>query len=126
VSEDASLDEFLDAGGDNEGSGDDRSPDGEAGDRDGEADDRDHDGGGPATDDAADGASADVAESAGDDGSAPDDDSTPVEDPLDDVDPAAATATWSPDGAACAACGTVVERRWRDGEDLVCGDCKEW
>lgn len=44
----------------------------------------------------------------------------------DAVDPATATATWSPDGAPCAACGDVVERRWRDGDGFVCGDCKGW
>jgi len=82
VPEDASLDEFLDAGGDSDG---------------------DDDRGGDAT-----------AEGTAD------------ADPLDDVAPATATATWRPDGAACAACGSVVERRWRDGDDLVCGDCKEW
>jgi len=42
------------------------------------------------------------------------------------VDPAVSTYAWSPDGADCAACGAVVERRWRDGDELVCSDCKEW
>lgn len=36
------------------------------------------------------------------------------------------TYTWSPDGAACAACGAVVERRWREDGDLVCPACKSW
>lgn len=43
-----------------------------------------------------------------------------------DVEPAAPTYRWSPDGADCEACGATVERRWRDGEGYVCGDCKEW
>lgn len=36
------------------------------------------------------------------------------------------TFDWSPDGAACAACGAVVERRWRGDPGLVCSDCKDW
>lgn len=36
------------------------------------------------------------------------------------------TFSWSPDGAACAECGAVVERRWRDERGLVCDDCKDW
>jgi len=39
---------------------------------------------------------------------------------------AAATATWTPDGEACEACGSVVERRWHDDGTLVCAGCKEW
>lgn len=42
------------------------------------------------------------------------------------VEPAASTYAWTGDGATCAACGASVTRRWRDGEDLVCADCKEW
>lgn len=37
-----------------------------------------------------------------------------------------ATATWSPEGAACERCGEAVQRRWRDGSETVCADCKEW
>lgn len=46
--------------------------------------------------------------------------------------PAEITYDWSPDGAACDACGEPVERRWRAGEGaddpaaMVCGDCKDW
>lgn len=36
------------------------------------------------------------------------------------------TATWTPDGSACAACGTVVDRRWTDEGTLVCLSCKSW
>ncbi|WP_254279824.1 DUF7573 domain-containing protein [Haloarcula marina] len=44
----------------------------------------------------------------------------------DGIVPATTTYAWSPDGAACGACGTAVERRWRQDGDLVCPDCKEW
>ena len=48
------------------------------------------------------------------------------------------TYTSTPDGADCAACGAVVEKRWHAGEGgavdapdldpdaLVCPDCKTW
>lgn len=42
------------------------------------------------------------------------------------VRPAESTMDWTPDGAACAACGATVERRWRDDGRLVCLDCKQW
>lgn len=59
------------------------------------------------------------------------DDSEPVEEADetggdDAVEPVVATASWSPDGAACDACGTVVERRWGSDDGQVCSDCKEW
>ncbi|RLM96320.1 hypothetical protein [Haloarcula sp. Atlit-7R] len=44
----------------------------------------------------------------------------------DGVDPAVTTYAWSPDGAACAECGEVVERRWTQDGILVCGACKSW
>ena len=44
----------------------------------------------------------------------------------DAVEPAVSTYAFSPDGATCAACGAVVEKRWRDDGDLVCPDCKQW
>ncbi len=43
-----------------------------------------------------------------------------------DVEPATVTYGWSPEGAPCDACETVVERRWRDGDDAVCSACKNW
>jgi len=43
-----------------------------------------------------------------------------------DVDPAVSTYAWSDDDATCDACGEPVERRWRDGDQLVCSDCKDW
>lgn len=42
------------------------------------------------------------------------------------VAPKAETFAWSADGAACGRCGSTVERRWRDGDELVCEDCKAW
>lgn len=42
------------------------------------------------------------------------------------VHPARSTMAWTGDGAACDACGDIVQRRWRDDEGLVCGACKEW
>ena len=58
-----------------------------------------------------------------DDDAAAEDDASP-----DDVaiDPPASTYVWYPEGAPCEACGTAVEERWRDGDDLVCAGCKEW
>ena len=44
----------------------------------------------------------------------------------DSIDPAAATYAWSRAGAVCAVCDDSVARRWRDGDELVCADCKEW
>lgn len=38
----------------------------------------------------------------------------------------ASTYVWTPGGGFCATCDEPVEERWRDGDDLVCGDCKEW
>jgi hypothetical protein len=42
------------------------------------------------------------------------------------AEPAVTTYAWSPSGAACAECGEVVERRWTQDGDLVCGACKSW
>lgn len=42
------------------------------------------------------------------------------------VSPAISTYAWSPAGTACASCGDSVNRRWRDGDDLVCESCKSW
>ena len=39
-----------------------------------------------------------------------------------DVEPAAVTYRWDPDGAGCAECGATVDRLWSG----VCADCKEW
>jgi hypothetical protein len=42
------------------------------------------------------------------------------------VAPTVSTYRYSPKKDACGACETRVRRRWRDGDGLVCGDCKEW
>jgi len=64
----------------------------------------------------------------------PDDPAPDGEDPTPDdasppdpgaVEPAVPTATWRA-GRSCEACGVAAERRWRDGDALVCADCKEW
>ncbi|MFB6070387.1 MAG: hypothetical protein ABEJ76_05125 [Halanaeroarchaeum sp.] len=36
------------------------------------------------------------------------------------------TAEFDPGGLECEACGAVVERRWRQGDAMVCGECKDW
>lgn len=35
------------------------------------------------------------------------------------------TSSWRPDGD-CAACGEHAARRWRDGDEQLCGDCVSW
>jgi hypothetical protein len=42
------------------------------------------------------------------------------------VEPAASTSGWDGDGGVCADCGERVDRRWRQGEGLVCEACKDW
>ena len=42
------------------------------------------------------------------------------------VDLAESTSTWTAEGAACERCGVTVTRRWHDGGDVVCSECKEW
>lgn len=42
------------------------------------------------------------------------------------VEPAVSTYRFAPDGRACADCGGSVTRLWRDGDALVCPDCKQW
>ena len=42
------------------------------------------------------------------------------------VTPAESTSTWASDGDDCDRCGRRVERRWRENDAFVCGDCKEW
>lgn len=44
----------------------------------------------------------------------------------EDVDPALATATFDPAGATCVECGVSIDRLWREGEAMVCGECKDW
>jgi len=55
-------------------------------------------------------------------------DDAPDTEVRDDGAPGTASSTmhYRPSGGACAICGTVVERRWRDDDGLVCRDCKAW
>lgn len=46
--------------------------------------------------------------------------------PVADAEPARSTYAWSPDGAACAACGEQAEERWESESGPVCVACKEW
>ena len=131
VSGNRSLDEFAEAGTDEQAGGSEATPDGSP------------DAGAPPaaaeTSDAP--TSVDLSTEAG--GSAPDaeagtaeaddvttDDEAAAEDdaPSDDgaIDPPASSYVWNPGGAPCDACGTAVEERWRDGDGLVCAGCKEW
>ncbi|GAA0726580.1 NADH pyrophosphatase NudC (nudix superfamily) [Halorubrum trapanicum] len=63
---------------------------------------------------------------AANDGGADGDSSPARSDDADGVEPAVATSTWHADGAACDRCGERAERRWRDGDALVCADCASW
>lgn len=113
--EDARLTDFL-------------SDDGSDGEHDADADERDDE------DDKADD-EADVQDARGDDGDS-DRDTPNCETANDNPDtadggpteiaPAVPTAVCRPDGAACDACGSIVQRRWREGSGLVCSDCVEW
>lgn len=112
MAEDASLEDFVDAGRETGGESAATDDDGDAevtGEGDGES----------AGESAAEGASP-AADAATGDGAG--------EERVDPgaVDPAAATYEWAPGGAPCAACGDVVERRWRGEAGLVCGSCKAW
>ncbi|MDT3433763.1 hypothetical protein [Haloarcula sp. 1CSR25-25] len=123
MGEDASLEDFLDADTD---SGDERrdasTPDSkgeESGDDDSTAvagETTPGEAGGDGT--AGDSEDADNADGG--------DSNTEEERPSGAVEPAVTTYAWSPEGAACAECGEVVERRWIQGGDLVCGACKSW
>ena len=42
------------------------------------------------------------------------------------VTPATTTYAWSDEGTTCEACGDPTERRWHQDGALVCPDCKEW
>ena len=99
VTEDTSLDQFLDAG-----SGDDADSDGE-GDRSAAVPDADGEG---------DAARSTVEAVRGD------------EEAATDTAPAAVTTRYDPDGVDCPSCGERVQRRWHDDGAFVCGACKEW
>jgi hypothetical protein len=63
---------------------------------------------------------------AGDDTAETERETPDAEPSTDAVEPAVTTYAWSPEGAACAECGEVVERRWAQDGVLVCGACKCW
>ncbi|MFT4882800.1 MAG: hypothetical protein ACI8U4_000295 [Natronomonas sp.] len=79
-------------------------------------------------DDATDGTGTDSAAAATDGSDASDGTADTADAPS--PEPALSTYEWTPEGAACEDCGTVVEKRWRSGdgsgETLVCADCKVW
>lgn len=62
------------------------------------------------------------AESVAVEAESPDDDPIPSE----SVAPAEPTYGWSPDGAECTGCGETATTRWRQDDEYVCADCKEW
>jgi hypothetical protein len=100
---DASLDEFLGAGGDDEAetTGDGEEPTGTDG------------GTGQATDGGEAGTGGTDADPAGTASGL-------------SVGPATVTHDWSPEGVVCETCGDRVETRWHDHAGLVCRACKEW
>ncbi|WP_227132579.1 DUF7573 domain-containing protein [Halorubellus salinus] len=49
-----------------------------------------------------------------------------VDERVASASPAASTSRFEPDGAACASCGEVVERLWLADGDDVCEACKPW
>ncbi|WP_435062109.1 DUF7573 domain-containing protein [Halobaculum sp. EA56] len=116
--EDRSLDEFVPDGDANDG-GDEPAVDGDSG--------TDAvDAGGDPTPDSGAGADAEPdAATEPDDDAEPDDAEAPAV-AADAVEPAEPAYDVSPDGAACAACGETVTRRWRDDGAYVCPDCKDW
>ncbi|PSP84779.1 hypothetical protein BRC83_04890 [Halobacteriales archaeon QS_1_68_17] len=123
MAEDASLDDFLDAG-DSPDDGEGDSPaesrdEADAGDSPG--DDRDA-GADDSPDDNDGGAGVEVG-----DGDSPGDTAGGSRDGDEQAaEPAVSTYRWTPGGGACGECGATVERRWRNGGNLVCADCKEW
>ncbi len=96
-----SLEDFFDGSGDAETAGDDGATDsGEPSDgTTGDADDR----------------ATDVNEGGSESGEVP-----------EGIEPTPTTYAWAATGADCADCGSTVERRVRDGDRLVCFDCKVW
>jgi hypothetical protein len=44
----------------------------------------------------------------------------------DDVQPAAVTYRWDPDGVPCSECGSTADRLWSGESGQVCAACKEW
>ncbi|WP_148414811.1 zinc ribbon domain-containing protein [Haloferax sp. KTX1] len=75
----------------------------------------------------------------GDDGAADEptadadaDGSDVADDPGDSDDPddrgvsTLATYRWTSESTPCPQCGESVQKRWLDGDEYVCLDCKDW
>ncbi|WP_430639080.1 DUF7573 domain-containing protein [Haloferax volcanii] len=54
------------------------------------------------------------------------DDATDSDDADDRDVSTLATYRWTPEAAACPQCGESVQKRWLDGDEYVCLDCKDW
>lgn len=119
MTDDASLTDFLDDAGSDEGGDADET---------GERADDPATGGEPRDRDASDAVDDDTPTDDSGDRSADDTDpeSGDARVPPETVEPATVTAAWSPDGVACDDCGSVVAYRWTGEAGLVCPDCKEW
>ncbi|AKU07954.1 DUF7573 domain-containing protein [Haloferax gibbonsii] len=76
----------------------------------------------PTVDDDADG--SDVADDAVD--SADADDAVDSDAPDDRDVSTLATYRWTPEATPCPQCGESVQKRWLDGDEYVCLDCKDW
>lgn len=141
--DDASLDDFLDAGGDQgetaesgvDAQGDETpagesEPDETGPDESRASDDGPDESGTAAADgdlDAGSGDAVDVESRAeGGESGGGDVESGDERAPPSSVGTATPTHEWTPDGAACDACGGTVQRRWRGEPGLVCEDCKDW
>ncbi len=118
MARDRPLDEFLDR--EDQESGEDEPPEADA-DRPSKDADR------PPADDQPSGEDADrpTADPESADDEARD---TPVgsadgDTPVDGTRP---TYAWTPGGDDCEQCGATVERRWHDGDAMVCAECKDW
>jgi hypothetical protein len=56
-----------------------------------------------------------------------DEDQADEQEPSLRVEPASPTYSFSPEGAACGACGQTARIRWESSEaELVCAACKPW
>lgn len=110
MGEDASIDEFVTTVDEHDGTGGGNGTD--------RADRTEHDGSEDANATGSDGVAAEAGER--------ESDIRAESEPDDAVVPTVTTYAWTPAGATCEACGATTERRWRNGDELVCSDCKEW
>lgn len=125
MSEDASLDDFLDAA---DGSSDEAVTDDETDQTD--APDEATTSDAEATPSNAETAVSNDEATASDDAVAVSDDEIETEaterDAAQSLAPAESVCVGTPDGADCEACDAVVARRWRDDRGFVCSDCRDW